>query len=111
MTNPWDTADPFAVMFCDTVQVSGVRPEGRSFRGSFSACVYPPERDEPFDGSDADTELRRLRLLITKRGIRAWNRETPPQTGDEILLENGSKWKVTDVDDMLNWYQMEARSC
>lgn len=111
MADPWNTAEPFSPMFSETVEVSGSRAKGQSFRGSFSACVYPVEDEEPFADTDADSDLRHFRLLVTKMGRRGWNKPYPPQIGDQVKLKNGSKWKVSKMEDRQFWFELEARNC
>lgn len=72
MTDPWDVQLPFVPMFSETVEINGVRAHGRSFRSVFKACVYPPEKEEPFADSDADTKMEKLTLLVLKRGLDGW---------------------------------------
>ena len=111
MDNPWTMTKPFEAMFTDVVEISGARPRGCSFRGSFTSCVYPVEDDEPFSETDAETSLKRITLLVIKRGSLGWNKSYPPQIGDQVVLENGSKWKVSNVDDRLDWFEVRAKSC
>lgn len=111
MTNPWNITSAFSPMFTDTVEINGVRPNGCVFRDSFASCVYPPEDDVAFGDCEADTTRKRIKLLVIKRGDNGWNKRFPPQMGDEVALEDGSKWKMTSVDNQLNWFSIEARSC
>ena len=111
MMNPWEVNNAFDAMFTDTVEIHGVRPQGSSFKGVFSSCVYPVEKEDPFDGNDADTDIMKLVLLVNKRGAKGWYMKTPPQIGDTVKTTDGKTYKVNHVSDTVDWYQLEAKSC
>jgi len=111
MRDLWDVTDAFDAMFCDTVEMCGVRPGGRSFRLLLRACVYPPQKEQPFSDTDADTAVEVLPLMVLKTGVDGWTLRSPPQIGDGIRLKCGSRWKVSSVTESDGWYQLEARSC
>ena len=46
--------------------------------GTFNACVYPPERVDPFVDADATSSLLKICLIIRKMGEGSWNLDTPP---------------------------------
>lgn len=111
MTDPWEILLPYDAMFTDSVVICGVRPEGRSFRSLFTACVFPPEKEDPFAETDADTKVERLTLLVRKKGEHGWTRRTPPQTGDGVKTADGRNYRVSRVAETVNWYELEAKSC
>lgn len=78
--------------------------------GTFSACVFPPERVDPFSESDAVSGLLKMQFILRKTGEGAWNRETPPQIGDYAQTADAKKWRITDVVFFDDGYTIDARS-
>jgi hypothetical protein len=109
--DPWNRNDAYGTMFCDKVFIKGVRPDGDFVDGCYSACVYPPEREQPFADFDADSSVRRFTFLLQKKGLGGWGDNRPPQIGDEVTLPDCSKWKVCQVESTVDWFEMGAKSC
>lgn len=71
MKNPWKDNGAYSVMFCDYVSLTCKRKE-KVIRGTFAACVYPEEREDAFADFDADSSIRRITFLLTKKGKEGW---------------------------------------
>ena len=100
-------------LFSSTISYSGVRatPNGAERTFKFPccrACVLGGGFDEPL--SDGSTASRRRAYTIIIRAS-DWLDTTPPQDGDEILLESGEKLRVKALNLSIGRDPMvEARS-
>lgn len=113
MSNPFeDTDEAFVPMFLDTVEMSGTRKNGVTFRTSMKACVFPPERCEPFSDTQEDSKLMRVSAYVRKagRGHDGWGMAFAPQTGDTLRLTDGTDWKLCLVREAQDWYEVEGRN-
>ncbi len=92
-------------MFTDEVMVTH-----QDVSSTVCACVFPPERVDPFSEADADSSLLKISLVIRARGDGAWNFDTPPQIGDTVVTVDTKKWRMTEVLFFDDSYSIEARS-
>lgn len=105
MKNPWKEVGAFNAMFTDNIMVThdGVQ-------STICACVFPPDRVDPFSEADAETGMLKMQMVIRAKGEDAWNFETPPQIGDEVMTPDAKKWRMSDVVFFDDSYTIEARS-
>ena len=100
-------------LFDQEICYSGIRTEKNGAERSFKfpvvrACVLGGGFDEPL--SDGSTASRRRAYTIIIRAS-DWLDTTPPQDGDEILLESGEKLRVKALNLSIGRDPMvEARS-
>ena len=79
----------FAPFYDSSVSVRGTRANGRSFSGTFAACVLDEGLDEVFDDErGTSSNVRKVTVHIPKAGPRAWTFRDPPKVGDELTLVN-----------------------
>lgn len=107
-TNPFNKLDEsFQDLFMDTIGISCNRPNGKIERTSVNSCVFPIEEVEPFSHADEDTDIKRMTILIMKKD---WTFNEPMKIGDDIILDNNTKLKVSSVDVEHSWFKIIARS-
>lgn len=106
--NPWRDDGAFDDMFCDVVEISGTR-DGSPFQTSLDACVFPREDVDPFVESSAESDVRKIDVLVRVRDADR-SGAYRPQLGDVVEREGGDKWKVCGVEKEQNWYRITARS-
>ena len=101
-------------LFDSTISYSGIRTTKDGAERTFRfpcchACVLGGGFDEPL--SDGSTASRRRAYTIIIRHS-DWLDTTPPQDGDEIMLESGEKLRVKALNLQVGKDPMvEARSC
>lgn len=111
MKNPWSDVACFDAMFTDAVEITATRSNGSTIKGTFSACVYPPTKEDAFAEFDAESSIMKLTFLLSKKGEHGWNKNTKLQIGDEVKLIDTSQWKVSSVVERLEYFEVEAKSC
>lgn len=100
-------------LFDRTIAYSGERPTGASLRAlSFPlerVCIMDGGMDEPLMDGDTASKRRAFTVVVRRRD---WPDVTPPQTGDHITLEDGTRLSVKGMQRFVGRdYIMEARSC
>lgn len=109
MSDIFDNPAAFAPFYDTHVAVRGVRPDGRTIRGTCPACVLDGGYDDVFDDDGGTgSRIRRIVVHIPKK---EWaDSRFPPQVGDEITIEHGVTFAVSSVDVLVaDEYVVEAR--
>lgn len=98
----------FAPFYDDRIAVEGAR-SGRTLKtGALPACVFDQGLDDPI--SDGGTSSTRRRYTINVK-VSDWPDTTRPQTGDSIIMSDGTRLSVMSVAVVMGDIAMEARSC
>ncbi len=100
-------------LFDRTIAYRGERPNGASPRVlSFPlerVCIMNGGIDDPF--SDGSTSADRRAFTVVVR-CRDWPDVTPPQTGDHITLEDGTRLAVKSMQRFVGRdFILETRQC
>ncbi len=100
-------------LFNRTIAYDGTRPHNGATRPlSFPlerTCIMDGDMDEPLLDGDTASKRRAYTVIIRKRD---WPDVTPPQTGDHITLEDGTRLSVKGMQRFVGRdYIVEARTC
>lgn len=100
-------------LFNRTIAYDGTRPNNGATRPlSFpldGVCVMDGGMDEPLLDGDTASKRRAYTVVVRRR---AWPDVTPPQIGDIITLEDGTRLSVKAMQRFVGRdYVMEARTC
>lgn len=100
-------------LFNRKIAYSGTRRENGATRPlSFPierACIMDGGMDEPLLDSDTASKRRAYTVVFRRRD---WPDVTPPQTGDYITLEDGTRLSVKGMQRFVGRdYVVEARTC
>lgn len=111
MLATFDNPAAFAPMFDDRVVVRASRRNGETVRGTFAACVFPAESDDPLADVNDSSARRRVSVEIPRTGPGGWNRQDLPQVGDGIE-HDGVRYSVAAVSLAVggNYILINARS-
>lgn len=107
MMNVWNRFKPFERMFTDFVSLVCIRQNDTKMI-TVKAAVYPQENIEAFETTDIDSGLKSIVVVIHKPNIKDFG--IVPQIGDNVTLEDNSKWAVSKFDETINEYRLECRN-
>lgn len=99
--NPWKVTDAFAPMFNEQVTLTH-NPNGATDVGK--GCVFPIETVDPFAESDIENDAKSISVLLCKECA-----SSTPKISDEVVLEDGSRWNVAQVEDEQTWWKLICR--
>ena len=89
--NPWKVSDAFAPMFNEQVTLTH-KADNTTDVGK--GCVFPIETVDPFAESNTENDAKSISVLVCKECT-----SSTPKISDEIVLEDGSRWNVAQVED------------
>ena len=103
--SPWKTDNAFDAMFDDTADYTTAK-DGSCAR--VRCCAFPIEDIDPFAETDADSEIKKVTILVRKS---EWNfNAKSPQIGDKVELTDDAEYRISEVNDEQNWWKLTGRS-
>lgn len=114
MSNPWIITEPFAPMFCENVSIRGKRTGGRTFTISCKGCTFPIDDIDPYADTDAENNVKKMNVIIQKTHLPKvdFDKLYTPQIGDSVIVDTSNyNWKISKVENKIDFYELECKSC
>ena len=108
MLNPFQNNDSaFDPMYSDKISITVFgRFNKVNTQTNIPAVVFPIQQIDPFGETEIESQIKIIKVNVRKKDVNVGE----ISIGDEIMLSNYSKWKVTSVDFLDDCYDIAARS-